>query len=112
MALGCLVFGKVVSIPEGSAWIKYFETDSAHPWDLESVETFDNPLKAIADYVMHSRELEVSRSYNRAEAIDRFLQKFPSERKNLEEFLAQSLPKYRWASAYGISWVLDQSLNA
>ena len=102
---GAWGFGKIVKREEylgkiSRLWITNFEKEGycfeenlfgCEPLDPEQVKTFDNPLKAMAYFLVHQRKFNPP--YDKKSIIKSFLLRFPRERKNLEKLLAQSQPK-------------------
>lgn len=75
-------------------WLKYKEDLSeGMPWDSDYVNVFDSPIKAMAYFLVHQRKDQFHR--DKKYVLIQFLSDFPSERANLEKFLAQSQPKCR-----------------
>lgn len=58
-------------------------------WNPRYVKTFRTSAEAIDYFLENYQEKKISKQ----KAQERFLENFPSERVNLEKFLAQSKPK-------------------
>jgi hypothetical protein len=82
--------GKVTSESENSLYIQYCEGQHYLPecWDFKWVKVFDDPLKAIAYFLVHKNKLEEG-SNNKEKVVKTFLRNFPNERKNIEKRLAR-----------------------
>lgn len=94
---GSLGIGKIVQENRHnevvySLGIKYSEREPAQPWDPKEVHRFDNPVKAMAYFLVHKEKI-FDLGYTKEKVIRRFLESFPSEKDNLENLLAQRQAK-------------------
>lgn len=105
-AMGAWSFAKVVKETRNEAgkinllWLKLYERGlrfspedqlEDEPLDPKYVKTFDNPIKVLAYFLVHQRKFMPQ--YHKKSILKEFLYRFPSERANLENLLAQSKSK-------------------
>jgi hypothetical protein len=82
--------GKVVrKDPHGKIWITSFENSSPE-WAPKEIQTFEKSADAIKYFSVHQ---PYNPPYTFNQLAHLFLDQFPSEAKNIESLLAQSLPK-------------------
>jgi hypothetical protein len=81
-----LYIGKIIQEESNCSWINFGKGQGSDPWDLFYIERFETSLKAIKYFLEKSRIRYVVGDY-----VEKFLNLFPEEKNNLENF-AQSQP--------------------
>ncbi len=91
--MGAYGIGRIVQEKICSLGIIYSEKIGApiQTWVEAQVHRFDNPVKAIAYFLVHKMKY-FDLGYTKEKVINEFLENFPSEKSNLERLLVQRSP--------------------